>query len=252
MPAAGRARRLGEPTASKEAEPVYVPRRGPAVPRPVCYRLLDAFEEAGIERALAVTRPEKADLALALSSRSSPPSVQVIQIEDSPSAAFTVSIASRAAGDAVIALGFPDVLWSGEDAFGRLLNRLSAGPEVVLGLFPPSPDYPTDGVVVGAGGRVEAIERPGAFEHGGLPAWTIAAWRPGFSRILERVVGSVAARERASELGMSDVIRVAIESGVRVDAVEVSAAPFLDVGHPDRLARARREAAGEDDAPVGD
>ena len=103
VPAAGRARRLGERCRSKELEPVY--RRGgvgDSAPRPVIERLLDAFSEARLCRVIVVTRIAKADVRKALLAHAGagtdspsrpprPPTIEHVVLEDSPSAAFTVA-----------------------------------------------------------------------------------------------------------------------------------------------------------------
>jgi glucose-1-phosphate thymidylyltransferase len=52
-------------------------------------------------------------------------------------AAYTLDQAYPFVQDAVVAMGFPDILFQPDDAFVRLLARLEASnADVVLGLFP--------------------------------------------------------------------------------------------------------------------
>lgn len=209
-------------------------------PAPVYLRLLDAFGEAGITDRFAVVKADKADLRRSLEADDVP----VLSIPDSPSSAFTVSCGTRAVGPATVAVGFPDVLWEGDQAFARMLETLErTGADAVLGLFPPAPDYPTDAVEVGRGGEVRGF-RPASPDH---PTWTLAVWRADMSRFLEGVVDARYMHPDGptgtdTELGMTDVFVAALDAGYRVHSVRVSDVPFLDIGDPDRLAEARRRA----------
>ncbi|MDX1579010.1 MAG: NTP transferase domain-containing protein, partial [Gemmatimonadota bacterium] len=248
VPAAGRARRLGSPAGSKELLPVYPDPRRPGRTLPVCYRLFDAFREASIPEAVVVLRTGKGDLRSRL--EAGPPralEVEILELDDSPSSAFTIATGTRRAGDATVALGFPDVLWEGARAFSRLLEALDdPRADAVLGLFPQAPDYPTHTVELGEAGRVLGFSGPGGVT-GDRPAWTLAVWRPTVSRWIERAVearygAGARADAGAGELGMTEVFRGAIAAGLRFRGLEVSPAPFLDVGDPERLAEARRRA----------
>ena len=251
VPAAGHARRLGEPARSKELEPVFTdPDRG-GDPRPVAYCLLTAMADAGIRTAFVVSSAPKADVRDRLGSGGGDvPALEHIVVEASPASAFTIAIGTEAAGDRPVALGFPDVLWTADRAFARLAAALEDGSrDVVLGLFPPAPDYATDGVVTddAEAGDDMAIAVSGlepADRAAGLPTWTLAVWRPTFSRLLEREVamryGPWAGDVRRDELSMSEVFALAIEAGQSIAGVRLSGRPFLDIGDPDRLAAARR------------
>ena len=247
VPAAGRAQRLGAPAASKEIEPVYRSPGGELLP--VAYRLLHGFAEAGIEKALVVTSADKADVRARLDAGDElTPSIEHLVVESSPASAYTVSIGTQAAGERRVALGFPDVLWNAEDPFGRLAARLDAtGAAVALGLFPPTADYPTDGVVV-EGDRVVGFEP--AASAAGLSTWTLAVWRPSFSRFLVREValryGPWSGATPSGELAMTPVLALALEAGLEVTAARVSDEPFLDIGEPARLEAARAACRPED------
>ena len=251
VPAAGTAARLGSPGASKELTPAYVRDDRPHEALPVCYRLLDAFHEARIPTAYVVSASSKSDLRQALGEGGpETPGLHHVELRESPSPAFSVAAATRPAGEATIALGFPDVLWQGDAAFERLLARLDDGADVALGLFPPAPDYPTVAVAVDARSRVLGF-RPRE-QNREDPAWMLAVWRPVFSRVLEREVdarygsGAGAARipdgagESLAELGLTEVLTVAIEVGLTVVGERVSERPFFDIGEPHRLAEALR------------
>ncbi|MDH3735276.1 MAG: hypothetical protein OEU54_17225 [Gemmatimonadota bacterium] len=249
MPAAGSARRLGEPSSSKELEPVYRNRARPDERRPVAFCLLDALGAAGVSSAYVVTSSLKSDVRDELGSgRAGTPVLEHLVVEDSPAAAYTVSIGTQAAGERAVALGFPDVLWDGDRAFSRLSAAvIETGADVALGLFPTAGDYPTDGVQLsdpaGASSRTVQGFEP-AERAAGLPTWTLAVWRPSFSRLLEREValryGPWTGDTPRGELSMTPVLALALEAGQSIVGVEVSDRPFLDIGEPARLEAARR------------
>jgi len=242
VPAAGRARRLGSPAASKALEPVYIDPEDPKGPRlPVCYRLLHGLAEARVPEAFVVTLAEKRDLRDHLGDGGPrTPRIRHVQLDVSPSPVVSIAAATRLAPKAIIALGFPDVLWEAERAFGRLLARLDQGADVALGLFPPSAAYATAGVLLGAGDRVRGFLAPTLAESN--PSWTLAAWRPVFSRILERLADEVVDAPRGTEFGMTAALQHAMEDGRHVVGVVLSNQPFFDIGAPARLAAARRRA----------
>lgn len=248
VPAAGQARRLGSPAASKALEPVYIDPEDPDGPRlPVCYCLLHGLAEAGIAEALVVTLANKVDLRESLRGGTSrTPALRHLTLRESPSPVVSVAAATRVASTAIIALGFPDVLWRAEGAFVRLLGRLEHGADIALGLFPPSPGYPTAGVTVDSRDRVRGFTFPATGPE--TPRWTLAVWRSTFSRLLEGVADAIvsspgsAGFAGSTELGLTEVIEQAIEIGHRVDGVMLSSEPFFDIGAPERLQAARRRA----------
>lgn len=241
VPAAGLARRLGAPETSKELEPVYRAPTGEVLP--VAYRLLHAFAEAGIAEARVVTSAAKADVRDALDrGDATTPALQHLVVETSPAAAFTVSVGTESAGERTVALGFPDVLWEGDRAFERLADALDrTGASVAIGLFPPTHDYPTDGVQVADDGRVVGFEP--AETAADMPTWTLAVWRPSFSRLLEREValryGPWTGITPDGELAITPILALALESGLEIASVRISDRPFLDIGEPGRLEAAR-------------
>ncbi|MDX1394818.1 MAG: hypothetical protein R3195_10510 [Gemmatimonadota bacterium] len=246
VPAAGSATRLGGRALSKEIEPVYPAPPGQA--RPIAFCLLERLRASGVDRAFVVSSADKVDVRDTLGGGpAGTPALDHLIVEASPAAAYTVSIGTAAAGEATVALGFPDVLWNdpmrdGEGAFARLAHALAeSGAEIALGLFPPSPDYATDGVVAGDDGVVAGFE-PGDRAEG-LATWTLAVWRPSFSRFLEREVaaryGPWSGRTPRGELTMTQAFALAIEAGLSATAVQVSDHPFLDIGEPARLEAAR-------------
>jgi glucose-1-phosphate thymidylyltransferase len=203
--------------------------------------------QSGIARAYVVTSAEKSDVRERLGSGGGgSPELDHLVLESSPASAYTVSIGTTAAGERLVALGFPDVLWQGDRAFRRLAEALDEeGAQVALGTFPRAPDYPTDGVQLDPSGRVLGFEP--AHVADGLPTWTLAVWTPPFSRLLEGEVahryGPWTGEAAQGELSMSQAFALALQAGLSMVSVRISDEPFLDIGDPGRL-EAARAAAG--------
>lgn len=244
IPAAGRARRLGPLPCSKEVLPAWLRRDEPETPpQPLCLQLLEALGRAGVERAFLVTTAAKWDIPRALAalaaapgSRPPLPALAYLCLPASGSVPETLDAASRFVAGASVALGFPDVLFTPEDAFSPLLERRRrTGADLVLGLFPASEPRRTDMVGLGAGGEVREIEvRPAASSL--RYNWLLAVWSPSFTRFLHREVAASAGT--VGELQLGEIFRRALAAGVAVEGVPFATGSYLDVGTPADLRRA--------------
>ena len=241
IPAAGRAARLGRLPCSKEVLPVGF-RETPAGPAPVvlCHHLLDRFRAAGVGRAFIVIRDEKLDVPrfLGAGDAAGVPLAYVV-IPESGSVPETLDRAFPFVGDALVALGFPDVVFRPEDAYARLLARQAAtGADVVLGLFPADQPWRTDMVDLAPDGRVRRIEvRPAASEL--AFNWLVAVWGPVFGRFLHDFLHEAVAAERTGrtegtgeELQIGAVLGAAVAAGLRVEGVPFPEGAYRDVGTP--------------------
>jgi glucose-1-phosphate thymidylyltransferase len=220
----------------------------------VCYGVLRALARAGVERAYVPIRSGKWDVPAHLrQGEAVGVALSYLVLEDSPSPAHSVDAAYPFTAGSIVALGFPDVLLRIQDPFRALLDRWhESEADIVLGLFPPSPDYRTERVAVGEDGRVTAID-PEPAENDERPTWTLAVWGPDFGHYLHEAVAAwdrAAARasesgdESPRELVFGDALRTALEDGIVIDGVSVSEEPFVDVGDPERLMAAMRDAYG--------
>ena len=71
--------------------------------------------------------------------------------------------------------------------------------------------------------------------------WGAAVWTPIFTKFMHRYVEKTQLLVGQSrELFIGKVIQEAINDGLRVEAVHVSDAPFIDIGTPDDLLRATK------------
>jgi glucose-1-phosphate thymidylyltransferase len=250
VPAAGSATRLGALPCSKEILPLPVSDRSRdragdiAAVRPVMARLLDAFSMAGVERAIVVVRADKWDVPRALGALDCGVDLAYVVVEETPSPVHSLARAAPFLGESVVALGFPDILFSPHDAYADTLDRLEAGAaDVVLGLFPTDRCEKTDMVGFDDTGEEEGtvvvrelvIKQP---PRGLRFTWSIAVWRPRFTEVL---VKAAAAAPRAP-LHVGEVLGTALARGLLVEGVRFDDGEYLDIGTPDDLlaAMARR------------
>jgi len=287
IPAAGKARRLGHLPLSKELLPISfrATPEGP-VPRLAIHHLLGAFGAAGVERAFVVLDREKTDIPRHLGSGTGEggvpegPHLAYVVVPGSRCVPETLAAAAPFVGEAVVALGFPDVLFQPADAFASLLARQAAtGADVILGCFPAPDPTTTDMVDLAPDGRVRGIEvRPAAsrLKH----CWLLAAWAPAFTRLLvAEMRGEMRAEMRAEEVGakvrqegdrgrsgpgitgatpaagelqLGTLFERALEKNLRVEGIPFPLGWFVDLGTPTGLAQARHlaENAGPKTLPT--
>ncbi|MEM9555923.1 MAG: sugar phosphate nucleotidyltransferase [Acidobacteriota bacterium] len=256
LPAAGRARRLGELPCSKEVLPVGFEADGR--PRPVARHLLEGWASSGIERALIVLRPEKWDVAAALGDGADLGlDLAYLTVGDTASVPETLDRARTWLGDASVALGFPDILLEPRDAWTRLVAAHRASrADVTLGCVPTDQPWKTDMVDLDAAGRLLDVvikQRDCALRW----TWSFALWRPSFTAYL----GKFLARPDASrhdaqastpELYVGDVLRAAARDGLDLRGVCFEEGSFLDVGTPDDLRRAIHAQSRVREEPLDD
>jgi len=248
IPAAGRALRLGRLPCSKELLPVGPAAAGaPGPARTAIEVLLERFAAAGIPRAYVLMDGSKGDLPryLAEPAESPPrqPALAFLSMADSPSVPHTLDRAFPFLAQEPapwVALGFPDVLFEPEDAFGHLIERRGqTGAAVVLGLFPARDPSSTDMVATGPGGEVLRIDvRP---PESDLPlAWALALWDRRFTELLHRSLQ----RPRGhgpGELQLGSLFERAITEGLEVQSVAFPRGRFRDLGTPEGYSEALRD-----------
>ena len=142
-----------------------------------------------------------------------------------------------------VALGFADILFHVEDAYGRLLEKLTQdSTDVILGLFPADRPDKVDMVNLDNNGKItEIVVKPGQTDlH---YTWGIAAWKPTFTQFMHEFLSrSVQTAKEQPELFVGDVIHASIIAGLHVQGTEISHEPYLDIGTSEDLLRAIRSA----------
>jgi glucose-1-phosphate thymidylyltransferase len=150
--------------------------------------------------------------------------------------------------DALVVLGFPDMIFQPEDAFVRLLAKgEESSADIVLGLFPALQPHKTDMVELDENGRIRSIQiKPDQTQL--LYAWEIAIWTPIFTRFMHdyvlsrQVIGDKSkidiGLDEQNELHVADVIQAAIQNDMQVDSVIFKDGSCLDIGTPEDMMKA--------------
>ncbi len=243
IPAAGYATRLGPLPCSKEIYPIGLrpdPDGSGMRPKVVSHYLLEKMRRAGIEQAYIVLREGKWDIPAYFKDGALVDMHLAYLIVDVPyGAPYTLDQAYPFVRDSLVTLGFPDILFSPDDGYARILrHQAQSGADVVLGLFPADRPSAADMVAVDARGRIERIvikPRTTDLRH----TWGIAVWTPAFTEFLHNYLAELPVpTENSTELFVGDAIQAGINSGLKVEGVQISDTPFLDIGIPENLARA--------------
>ena len=146
IPAAGYATRLQPLACSKEVINVGG--------RPVIDYVIHRMQLAGCSDLRVVTRPEKVDVIEHARRRGL---AVVLGYPRTSSESFALGLNGLAPDDIVL-LGWPDILWPGEETYVTLGEGVRAGHEVVLGLFETADDLSRwDTVAVDGEGRVIGV-----------------------------------------------------------------------------------------------
>lgn len=215
IPAAGHARRLGIQSSSKEMLAV----RG----RPMIDHLVERLKVVEPDELRVVTRPEKRDVT------EHAESLGATVVHGHPqevSASVRLGLKGLADHDEIL-LGFPDTLWEPVDGFAQLLTLVRDGTtEVAVGLFRLAEGLErSDVVTLEAGGRVAGIQVKPQQPASDL-IWGIAAARV---RVLRALPADADLGAYFDTLARRRAVRGVVLSG-----------PWLDVGTPEALERARR------------
>jgi glucose-1-phosphate thymidylyltransferase len=249
LPAAGQASRLAPIPMSKELYPIGFEAKGTdgsLKPKVVCHYLLEKMRLAGIAKAFVVLRPGKWDIPAYLGDGSMVDMhIGYLTVHVPFGVPYTLNQAYPFIKEAIVALGFPDILFQPEDAFVRLLAHQSkSAAEVVLGLFPTT-NYRKVGMVdVDKHGVVHRIiEKPQETELQYM--WAIAVWTPAFTDFMHQYLTVDRTGRHPSiadkELPIGDVIQAAIDRGMRVEAEMFPDGSYIDVGTPEDLIKAVRQ-----------
>ncbi|MFQ4142311.1 NDP-sugar synthase [Chlorogloeopsis sp. ULAP02] len=245
LPAGGEAKRISPLPLSKELYPVGFQTCGQKSnyrPKVVCHYLLEKMQLAGINKAYFILRPGKWDIPTYFGDGTMLSMNLGYLIMGLPyGVPFTLDQAYPFVQDAVIALGFPDILFQPEDAYVRILARLeTTKANVVLGLFPTDQPQKAGMVEFDDTGKVHLIvEKPPQSDLRYM--WGIAVWTPIFTQFLHEYLIQLKAAPNVSllpEVPIGDVIQAAIKQGLRVEAEAFADGTYLDIGTPNDLIRA--------------
>lgn len=246
VPMAGKASRIAPLPCSKELYPVgYRQVEGEEGVRPkvVSHYLMERMRHANIRKAFIILREGKWDIPAYFGDGAMfDMHVAYLMMSLPYGVPYTLDQAFPFVQDAIIALGFPDMIFHPYDAYTKLIARLGeSGADIVLGLFPAENPQKTDMVEFDADGHIHAIHvKPASSEL--IYSWEIAVWTPLFSRYLHDYVltemQKLSAADVGNELFVGDVFQSAIRDNLSVESVIFQNGNFVDIGTPEDLMRA--------------
>jgi glucose-1-phosphate thymidylyltransferase len=250
LPAGGQATRISPIPLSKELYPIGFHSFGDKTnlrPKVVCHYLLEKMQLAGIEQAYFILRSGKWDIPSYFGDGAILSMSLGYLIMGLPyGVPFTLDQAYPFVRDAVVAFGFPDILFQPKDAFVKILARLEkSNANVVLGLFPTDQPHKAGMVNFDASGKVDLIiEKPRQSELRYM--WAIAVWTSAFTEFLHKYILNLKANKdlpQLPEIPIGNIIQAAIDQGFHVEAEAFPNGSYLDIGTPNDLLQAVREFA---------
>ncbi|MGB7298605.1 MAG: hypothetical protein WBD34_04750 [Burkholderiaceae bacterium] len=244
IPAAGRATRLAGLTCSKE---VLAVGPGPS-PRPVSAWLIDQMAHAGAAQVYFILREGKWDIPATFGhGRHLGINIAYVLMDEPWGPPFTINQALPFVDDAIVMIGFPDILLWPRNAFGLALDKLKRSDALaVLGSFNAIKSDGCDLIRTDPDGRVTEVhpKETNPSWEGNNKTWLFAVWRPAFTAFFQervRVLGEQARHSVADtppEWPVGTIVADAIEAGLAIDSVHFERGRFLDIGEPQRLSRA--------------
>lgn len=249
VPAAGWATRISPLPFSKELYPVGLRTTGSegdanARPKVIAHYLLERMRFAGIRTAYVVLRQGKWDIPSYFNDGTALLDMHLayLMMRLPHGAPFTLDQAYPFVRDAMVALGFPDMVFWPQDAFAHVISRQAqTGADVVLGLAPCDRPHTADMVETDDTGRVRRFfikQRETNLRY----TWVVAVWTPTFTQFMHDYLGEAIRSGEATqrELFVGDVMQAAIDRGMQIDSVAFPTGGYVDIGSPEILERIHR------------
>lgn len=251
LPLGGKATRLSPLPFSKAMYPVGFRKAedGSIRPKVVCHYLLENLRSAGIRKAFLVLRPGAWDIPTYLEDGALVDmDLGYLVVRHPYGVPYTLDQAYPFVKGAIVAFGFPDIVFHPTDGFGHLLEHLkSSQADLVLGVAPVHPPQTGGDVALDEAGRVQVVvERP---DQADLPYnWYIAVWTPTFTEFLHQYLQALDSAQnnsgeetsRKAEVALGDILQAAIAAGLKLEATVFPEGGYLDIGTPKDLISAIR------------
>jgi glucose-1-phosphate thymidylyltransferase len=252
IPAAGQAVRIAPLPCSKEIYPVgfcSIAGSEGVRPKAACQYLLESMRFAGVSNVYIVLRNGKWDIPAYLGDGAMlKMNLAYLMMRLPFGQPYTLDQAYPFIQNAIVALGFPDVIFQPEDAFTQLLShQTKTGADIVLGLFRANRPRNSDMVNLSNDGRVRSIvvkPRETDLSY----TWIIALWTPTFTRFMHNYLVQIECAKTTHQLPSGDpepnelflghVIHAAIESNLNVAGLVFPDGGYLDIGTREDLAKA--------------
>jgi len=159
---------------------------------------------------------------------------------------YTIDQAYSFVKDQVILFGFPDILVTPDDAFLQLINKLQqSNAEAVLGLHKVSDPKNWDMVKLTPEGTVSDLVIK-CDTNGYDYAWAIMVWKYSFTCFLHNYTKQLLKANNHGKLHdgiswrepiISDVVKAAVNEGMKIDSLIFEKGKILDVGTPERISQ---------------
>jgi glucose-1-phosphate thymidylyltransferase len=245
VPAAGQATRISPLPCSKELYPIAL-RRGESGARPkvVSHYLFEHMRQAGIRKAYVILREGKWDIPAYFNDGTALLDMHLayLMMRQPFGSPFSLDQAYPFVREAIVALGFPDMVFWPDDIFIRVIARhAQSDADVVLGLVPCDRPYTADMIEIEGSGRVRRFvikQRETSLRY----TWVAAVWTPTFTKFMHDYLDDAIRSGEATrrELFVGDVIQAATDHGMHVDSVTFSDGGYVDIGSPEMLERIHR------------
>jgi glucose-1-phosphate thymidylyltransferase len=245
VPAAGQATRISPLPCSKELYPIALRRdKSGAHPKVVSHYLFEHMRLAGIRKAYVILRAGKWDIPAYFNDGTALLDMYLayLMMRQPFGAPFSCDQAYPFVREAIVVLGFPDIVFWPNDILLRVIARQAQSDSgVVLGLVPCNRPHTADMIDIEGTGRVRRFvikQRETSLRY----TWVAAVWTPTFTQFmhdyLDEAIRSGEARRR--ELSVGDVIQAAVAHGMYVDSVTFSHGGYVDIGSPEMLESIQR------------
>ena len=256
VPAAGQAARLSPLPFSKELFPIgWLRFEGSEDlrPKPVCLYLLEKMRSAGITDVYIVLRKGKWDIPAYLGDGSALDMNLAYLVMSLPfGVPYTLNQAYPFIQGAIVAFGFPDIIFKPGNAYKVLLNRQARSKaDLVLGLFPVDKPNKFHMVELNNDRRIEKIVLNPTMTHLKY-TWIIAVWTQTFSDFMHIYLTDINREKNRIEVGtrtpkkkelyLSDIIQHAIDTGLKVEGEIFKEGYCIDIGTQEDLISATKDA----------
>jgi glucose-1-phosphate thymidylyltransferase len=250
IPAGGVAKRISPLPCSKEIFPIGIyDKDNVSKPKVVSHYLLERMRIAGIRNVFFILRNGKWDIPAYYGDGSLVAmNIGYLMLGLPYGTPFTLNQAFPFVHDKIIAMGFPDILFSPQNAYSVILDKLyDSAADIVVGLFKTDTPHKMDMVDFDDSGVIrDIIIKPATttLEY----TWTVTVWRPAFTYFMHDYLESLIAGnpkesdlyriQDGRELYVGDVFKAALKRGLSIYAVKFPDGFTMDIGTAEDLHRA--------------
>lgn len=228
IPAAGKAQRLFPIPCSKEIYPIGYNLDGH--PEVISNYLIERMSRSS-DHIHMIVGTGKSDIIEYYARRSLFRPIVFQMIDNSNGMPYTLDLAYPFVRDETILFGMPDTIFTPEDAYLRLLQRMRMlGSDIVFGLFPVYYPKKFSTVILKHEVIVESIITK--HDAGSNMIWGCAVWGPSFTQFMHDFMDE---QQSFGEMHIDEVFRSAIENGLRVHAFPFYDGTYMDIGSPGDL-----------------